>query len=155
MLLLALPSGSVRYGGPKARASSPVPGRSILITSAPKSPSIWADKGPASTRVRSRILMPESGRADMSNSSGNWILARRRHRGTRSLRIHHFGALSTALGTYGHPPARPAQARAVISAARIFSGHGRCSDLRPPAAEQDQDQHRGAGADEGETERAA
>src|SRR6185437_12753263 len=53
---------------PKARASSPVPGRSILITSAPRSPSICAERGPASTRVRSRILMPESGRADMVSS---------------------------------------------------------------------------------------
>src|SRR6185312_3946478 len=65
LLLFGFPSGSFRYGGPKARASSPVPGRSILITSAPRSPSICADKGPASTRVRSRILMPESGRADI------------------------------------------------------------------------------------------
>src|SRR3954454_2451809 len=64
MLLLALLCGSLRYGGPKARASSPVPGRSILITSAPRSPSICADKGPASTRVRSTTLMPESGSAD-------------------------------------------------------------------------------------------
>src|SRR5215468_1069462 len=48
------------------RASSPPPGRSILITSAPRSASICADKGPASTRVRSRILMPVSGRADMA-----------------------------------------------------------------------------------------
>src|SRR5579871_168120 len=35
------------------------------MTSAPRSPSICADIGPAKTRVRSRILMPESGRADI------------------------------------------------------------------------------------------
>src|ERR1700730_4078478 len=38
------------------------------MTSAPRSPSICADSGPANTRVRSRILMPESGRADMISS---------------------------------------------------------------------------------------
>src|SRR6185437_8438878 len=87
--------------GPNCRASSPVPGRSILITSAPRSPSIWADRGPASTRVRSRILMPESGRADIrfppewawvarpmpaqNQPSGYTILA------CRALRLRHAG----------------------------------------------------------------
>src|ERR1700678_2534621 len=32
-------------GGAKPRVSSPAPGRSILITSAPRSPSIWAQVG--------------------------------------------------------------------------------------------------------------
>src|SRR5690606_30302943 len=48
-------------GGPKRRVSSPLPGRSILITSAPRSPRIWVQKGPARMRVRSRTVMPASG----------------------------------------------------------------------------------------------
>ena len=34
------------------------PGRSILMISAPRSPSIWVQVGPASTRVRSSTRMP-------------------------------------------------------------------------------------------------
>src|SRR6185437_2621333 len=50
----------------KERASSPPRGLSILMTSAPRSASICDDSGPARTRVRSRILMPESGKSDMN-----------------------------------------------------------------------------------------
>src|SRR3954453_7107852 len=48
-------------GGAKPRVSSPAPGRSILITSAPRSASIWAQVGPASTRVRSKTRNPFKG----------------------------------------------------------------------------------------------
>src|ERR1700690_2139056 len=48
-------------GGAKPRVSSPAPGRSILITSAPRSPSIWAQVGPARTRVRSNTRRPFNG----------------------------------------------------------------------------------------------
>src|ERR1700744_3729517 len=48
-------------GGPKPRVSSPAPGRSILITSAPRSASICTQVGPASTRVRSNTRRPFSG----------------------------------------------------------------------------------------------
>src|SRR5690242_11535487 len=48
-------------GGAKPRVSSPAPGRSILITSAPRSASICAQVGPARTRVRSNTRRPRSG----------------------------------------------------------------------------------------------
>src|SRR5438128_372160 len=47
--------------GGQLRVSSPLPGSSSLITSAPMSPSIMAQKGPARTRVRSRTRIPASG----------------------------------------------------------------------------------------------
>ncbi len=43
-----------------ARRSSPRPGRSSLITSAPRSPSNAAQYGPAMTRDRSRTRIPFS-----------------------------------------------------------------------------------------------
>ncbi|CFN74703.1 Uncharacterised protein [Bordetella pertussis] len=48
--------------------SSPAPGRSILMTSAPRSARFWVHQGPASTRVRSSTRMPVrgAGRCDMS-----------------------------------------------------------------------------------------
>ena len=48
-------------GGPHARDWSPLPGRSILITSAPRSDSIIVQYGPASTLDRSRTRRPASG----------------------------------------------------------------------------------------------
>src|SRR5271169_1726629 len=48
-------------GGAKPLVSSPAPGRSILITSAPRSPSICAQVGPARTRVRSNTRSPFNG----------------------------------------------------------------------------------------------
>src|SRR5580704_4049745 len=47
--------------GGQPRVSSPLPGSSILMTSAPMSPSDIAQKGPASTRVRSTTRTPWSG----------------------------------------------------------------------------------------------
>ena len=47
-----------RKGGPQERVSSPAPGFSILITSAPKSPRICVAHGPASTRERSSTRTP-------------------------------------------------------------------------------------------------
>src|SRR2546428_5084440 len=49
--------------GGHERVSSPLPGSSILITSAPMSPRIIEQKGPASTRVRSSTRIPDSGRS--------------------------------------------------------------------------------------------
>ena len=49
--------------GPQVRVSSPWPGRSILITSAPRSPRICPTSGPARTREKSMTRMPSSGRA--------------------------------------------------------------------------------------------
>ncbi len=48
-LAVSLPSLAFRNGGPQPRVSSPAPGRSTLITSAPKSASIWPTHGPAMT----------------------------------------------------------------------------------------------------------
>src|SRR3954469_14292470 len=47
--------------GPQPRVSSPCFGSSIFSTSAPMSPSIIVQNGPATTRVRSTILSPCSG----------------------------------------------------------------------------------------------
>src|SRR5690349_11137230 len=47
--------------GGQPRVSSPLPGSSTLITSAPMSPSSMAQYGPAKTRVRSSTRMPFSG----------------------------------------------------------------------------------------------
>src|SRR2546421_12287046 len=47
-------------GGPQLRVSSPLPGGSTLITSAPMSPSIMVHSGPARIRVRSSTRMPAS-----------------------------------------------------------------------------------------------
>src|SRR6266545_5895041 len=47
--------------GGQPRVSSPLPGSSILMTSAPMSPKDMAQNGPASTRVRSITRMPWSG----------------------------------------------------------------------------------------------
>jgi|GEM_PF-4930603 len=54
-------------GGPQCRVSSPRSGRSILMTSAPRSPSNMDANGPARTRERSRMVMPDSapGGSDM------------------------------------------------------------------------------------------
>src|SRR5258707_2710271 len=61
--LLSRPALSFTQGGPKARESSPEPGRSTLITSAPRSARFCPAQGPASTRERSRTRMCESGPA--------------------------------------------------------------------------------------------
>src|SRR5688572_15867673 len=45
-------------GGPQKRVSSPAPGISILMTSAPRSPRIIVQSGPASARVASSTRMP-------------------------------------------------------------------------------------------------
>src|SRR5438034_4411926 len=47
--------------GGQLRVSSPFPGSSILMTSAPMSPSIIEQNGPARTRVRSRTRTPTRG----------------------------------------------------------------------------------------------
>src|SRR5262249_1687246 len=48
-------------GGPQARVSSPWPGRSTLMTSAPRSPRTCPQNGPASTRDASRTRTPCNG----------------------------------------------------------------------------------------------
>src|SRR4051794_18743523 len=47
--------------GAQPRVSSPEPGSSILMTSAPMSPSSIVQNGPASTRVRSMTFSPSRG----------------------------------------------------------------------------------------------
>src|SRR2546425_2304162 len=55
--------------GGQRRVSSPLPGSSTLMTSAPISPSIIVQKGPARTRVRSRTRAPASGSDGTGRSS--------------------------------------------------------------------------------------
>src|SRR3954465_12138540 len=61
--LVSRPLRSLIHGGPKARESSPRPGRSTLITSAPRSARFWLAQGAASTRDKSRTRMCERGPA--------------------------------------------------------------------------------------------
>jgi hypothetical protein len=68
------PSASFRKGGPQVRVSSPLPGRSILITSAPRSARVCVHQGPASTRDRSSTRIPS--RAVHAPLSGNRIIGR-------------------------------------------------------------------------------
>ena len=49
-------------GGPQERVSSPAPGRSTLITSAPRSASSMVAYGPERIRVKSSTRIPASGR---------------------------------------------------------------------------------------------
>ena len=61
-------------GGPQLRVSSPVPGRSTLITSAPRSASIIVANGPARIREKSRIRSSPSGGMSRGLSSTRAIL---------------------------------------------------------------------------------
>ena len=54
--------------GAHSRVSSPCLGSSILITSAPMSPSSIVHSGPASTRVKSRTRSPVSGNSEPADS---------------------------------------------------------------------------------------
>src|SRR3990172_1656888 len=64
---VSFPSRPFSHGGPNARESSPVPGRSILITSAPRSARFWPHHGPASTRERSSTRIWDRG-PDMASA---------------------------------------------------------------------------------------
>src|SRR3954465_7783364 len=48
-------------GGPRRRGSSPAPGRSTLMTSAPRSASVCPAQGPAKMRASSSTRTPASG----------------------------------------------------------------------------------------------
>ena len=54
---------------PNRRRSSPTPGRSTLITSAPKSASICVSMFPAARRARSSTRRPESGEPEPSSNA--------------------------------------------------------------------------------------
>src|SRR5262245_58811262 len=60
---------SPQNGGAHARASSPRPGRSTFTTSAPISPRICVQKGPATFCVRSTTRTPSSGSATAVEST--------------------------------------------------------------------------------------
>src|ERR1700739_4896766 len=110
------------------------------MTSAPRSPSICADSGPASTRVRSRILMPESGRADMISSGASEFLVARQSRrpdlpadytilSERALRYQHvamghahFDALPDAQREAAHAALRHVLGTVPIDAVPPLSG---------------------------------
>src|SRR5262245_61773908 len=92
-------------------AGSPVPGSSILMTSAPKSPSIIVATAPGSSRVRSNTVIPSSGRIIVSVMSGRLLLA-----GNRFLLLHfarHAEALERAVFV-GDPAIAAETARAVL-----------------------------------------
>src|SRR5229473_2614124 len=59
--VLSAPSPAGTNGGPQCLVSSPDPGRSTLITSAPRSPSSIAAYGPASTLASSSTCTPARG----------------------------------------------------------------------------------------------
>src|SRR5262245_42066430 len=61
--VVSLPLASFSHGGPNARESSPLFGRSIVITSAPSSARCCPVQGAASTRDRSITLIWDSGPA--------------------------------------------------------------------------------------------
>src|SRR5688572_25370364 len=84
-------------GGPQLRVSSPSPGRSIFITSAPKSANIWLAQGPARTRDRSRTRMWLSGPVIVFSFLMPMLLSRRRWRGNHTLGVMQF-SVGPALG---------------------------------------------------------
>src|SRR5437899_4233798 len=111
--------------GGQLRVSSPLPGSSSLITSAPMSPSIIVQNGPARTRVRSRTRTPASGALllgmllSFPDALGE----------TAGDGVH---ALARAAGA---PPEQPgaghgAEVREVIDVVDGFDGHAR-ADLQP------------------------
>ena len=64
LLLLSMVKYSASASGMSRswlRVTSPEPGRSTLMTSAPNQASIWVQAGPACTCVKSMILMPWRG----------------------------------------------------------------------------------------------
>src|SRR3954454_7923123 len=69
--------------GPQPRVSSPCAGSSILSTSAPMSPSIIVQNGPATTRVRSTTRIPSSG--GMRHSTDSRC---RNHEDTKTTKVH-------------------------------------------------------------------
>src|SRR5216684_742265 len=82
--VLSAPSPAGTNGGPQCLVSSPAPGRSTLITSAPRSPRSIAAYGPASTRARSSTCTPVSGPAIASFPvPGGWLRRGCRQRGRR------------------------------------------------------------------------
>src|SRR2546423_884122 len=72
-------------GGPHVRVSSPLPGGSTLITSAPMSPSIIVHRGPASMRVKSSTRSPSSAptRSDALVMEKHYHEGREGHEGER------------------------------------------------------------------------
>src|SRR5215470_17532321 len=69
--VVSFPVASFSQGGPNARESSSLPGRSTLMTSAPRSARFCPVHGAASTRERSRTRMCESGPAIVATPQRN------------------------------------------------------------------------------------
>src|SRR6202158_511600 len=106
-------------GGSHSRVSSPVPGISTLITSAPWSPSISVQYGPASARVRSSTRTPSSAPAAAGVTRGEY-------------RWHDGGAAS-ALSAHHRAVPRDAAAAAYLRAALPPAGaaqHGQRPSVR-------------------------
>src|SRR5258708_38996865 len=108
--------------GGQLRVSSPFPGSSTLMTSAPMSARFIEQTGPASTRVKSRTRMPSSGREALTFGTGSSFP----------------GAFREASHDRVHPVTRPAgaapedpraieraQVREIVHVVDRFDGDGR------------------------------
>src|SRR5438067_240650 len=80
-------SGFLAFGTARRRYGSPIPGGSILMTSAPKSDITVAAAGPAIKLAQSMILSPSKIRS-VTNESSSCVLATN-HRGTEHAANHH------------------------------------------------------------------
>src|SRR5688572_21851431 len=87
---VSLPAASFSHGGPNARESSPAPGRSTLITSAPRSARFCPHHGPASTRDKSSTLICDSGPAIPLTPIRTAKAPRRQHNASLWLDIPRF-----------------------------------------------------------------
>src|SRR5882672_2818022 len=138
--LLSRPSLSFTQGGPKARESSPAPGRSTLMTSAPRSARFCPAQGPASTRERSRTRMCESGPAMSFQAVGDAVFypkASSRPSGTLQLRRDQ-GARNAGFSAEGDvrgralraAPRSRAAAAVRLRARETLGGRGRAATRR-------------------------
>src|SRR5262245_5678051 len=87
-------------GGPHARASSPRPGRSTFTTSAPISPSVCVQNGPATFCVRSATTIPSSGSA--TDGSVAAAVVRGEPRSAAASRLEQQRAAGTGVGAVTH-----------------------------------------------------
>src|SRR4029453_15487921 len=92
-----------QYGGAHARASAPRPGRSTLMTSAPMSPRIWVQKGPATFCVRSATITLSSGGRTAGSLSSRGVGGRGLAGPMRAL-SHSFDRFRAALARIDFPP---------------------------------------------------
>src|SRR5438094_940878 len=112
-------------GGPSAKPVRSMTPDSALITSAPMSPSIIAQKGPARTRVRSSTRTPASGPLAFATESS---FPRALREALRD-RAHALAGATSAAPEQPRPVER-AEVREVVDVADRLDGHPR-ADLEP------------------------